>query len=224
MSVRELQRHAVDTIKRHALVMSLGSPRAEAHILTEYLWTEECAESPALRRGSSSAPPWLDKLMTRQLDDERRHAALLRDRLTDMGVMVNRPPPALARAKLWWLQRAVAPYAKAFSAGPVVTLLAVAAQLEATGVRLFRRHLAVLEDREPSDPTKLVIEAILADETRHARSCAAAVQRLVRDDERPALDELREKIATIDRAFGVTISIGYWMVVAMHTLRDRRAS
>ena len=224
MMMRTLQRQAVDRIKRHALGLSLGSPRAQAAILTEYLWAEEGAESTALHRVSEAAPGWVDKMISRQLEDERRHAELLRNRLSELEADTTRPAPALMRAKLWWLERACAPYMGAFAAGPVVVLLAVAAQLESTGVRIFGRHLAVLEAQQSIGPTAIVIRSILADETRHARSCAAAVERLVREDERGELAALRERIATIDRAFGVTIALGFWVVVAAHVLRDRQAT
>src|SRR5258706_1357959 len=118
MTLRELQREAVDTIKRNALVMSLGSPRAEAYILTEYLWAEEGTEQTALHRAierSVAPPPWLDKLIAAQLADERRHASLLRARLDAVGTAIP-PAPALARAKLWWLERACARYLYAFAA------------------------------------------------------------------------------------------------------------
>jgi hypothetical protein len=227
MIIQALQRRAVDGIKRHALTMSLGSPRAEAQILKEYLWTEESAESDALRRTIAGAEPpgWLAKLITRQLADERRHAEILRGRLAALGAPVDRPPPAILRAKLWWLERACAPYAAAFAAGPIVALLALAAQAEATGVRVFGRHLDVLEEHERAeagiDSTAEVMRSILADEKRHARSCAAALERLVLEEERGALAELRGRIAAIDRAFGVTIALGYWMWIAAHALRDR---
>jgi len=222
MTIRELQRRAVDGIKRHALLMSLDSPRAQAHILTEYLWSEEGAETAALHRTTSAAtPPWVDKLAANQLADEQRHAALLRERLVMLGARTDRTPPGLMRAKLWWVERATAPYMNAFEAGPVVVLLAIAAQLEGTGVRMFGRHLDVLELHRADDPTTAVLRQILSDEKRHAKSCAAAVERLVRDDERPMLDELRDRIAMIDRAFGVTISVVFWLVIAAHAAHDR---
>jgi hypothetical protein len=221
MLLVDLQRRVVDSIKRHALTMSLRSPRAQAAILTEYLWGEEGAESTALQRtAAAAAPPWLRKLVTRQLADEQRHAALLRGRLAELGAE-GRPPPALARAKLWWLERACAPYQDAFAAGPIVIMLAVAAQLEATGVRVFGRHLAVLETHAAGDPLVAILRSILGDEQRHARSCATAVERLVHTHERPALAELRERIATVDRSFGATIAVGYWVLVASRVLRDR---
>lgn len=222
MTIRDLQRRAVDGIKRHALLMSLDSPRAQAHILTEYLWSEEGAETAALHRTTSATtPPWVDKLAANQLADEQRHAALLRERLVTLGARTDRTPPGLMRAKLWWVERATAPYMAAFDAGPVVVLLAIAAQLEGTGVRMFGRHLDVLELHRANDPTTAVLREILSDEKRHAKSCAAAVDRLVRDDERPMLDELRDRIAMIDRAFGVTISVVFWLMIAAHAARDR---
>lgn len=222
MTIRDLQRRAVDGIKRHALLMSLDSPRAQAHILTEYLWSEEGAETAALHRTTSAATPaWVDKLAANQLADEQRHASLLRERLTALGARTDREPPGLMKAKLWWVERATAPYMKAFAAGPVVVLMAIAAQLEGTGVRMFGRHLAVLEQHSAQDPTTATLREILSDERRHAKSCAAAVERLVRDDERTLLDELRDRIAKIDRAFGITISVAFWVSIATARLRER---
>src|SRR5690606_13860241 len=139
----------VDSIKRHALVISLGSPRAQAHVLTEYLWSEEGAESAVFERMPPNAPDWLGQLIRRQLVDEQRHAGLLRTRLAELGVTTTRQPPRLSKVKLWWLERVCAPHAHAFAAGPIVVVLAAAAQLEATGVRMFGRHLEVLEARVP---------------------------------------------------------------------------
>jgi hypothetical protein len=225
MNLQDLQRDAVDAIKRHAARMSLGSQRAEAHILTEYLWCEESSEAEALERAlSRGTPGWVGKLITNQLADERRHAELFRERLAALGTAI-RPPPALARAKLWWIERAVRPYLDRFAAGPIVVMLAVAAQLEATGVRMFSRHLGVLEARERAkgaiDPTAELIRTIVADERRHASGCAGALARLVSEDEQDDLAQLREQVATIDRAFGVTMAIGHWMWIAAYMLRDR---
>jgi hypothetical protein len=35
------------------------------------------------------------------------------------------------------------------------------------------------------------------------------------------LEELRERIAKIDRAFGVTISVVFWLSIARHAMRER---
>lgn len=221
MLLRQLQGQVVDAVKRHALAMAVDSPRAHIEVLREYLWSEEGAESVALGRIADDAPPWLAKLLANQLDDERRHAALLRDRLGELGASDDRPAPSLLRAKLWWIDRACAPYRTAFVAGPMVIVCAVAAQLETTGARVLARHLAVLEQRAPADRTAAVLRSILADERRHARSCDAAARRLLASDrERAEFDTLRARIAGIDRAFGVTIAIGYWLRMVTLTVRD----
>jgi hypothetical protein len=222
MLVAEIQRRAVDGIKRHAIRLSIDSPRAEAHILTEYLWTEEGAETAALHRSrTQDAPEWIDRLASNQLADEARHAELLRQRLGELGARIDRTPPSLVRAKLWWLERATAEYLDGFDAGPIVVVLAIAAQLEATGVRMFGRHLGVLERYRPGDdPTAEMLRAIVADEKRHARSCAIAAERLVKDHERERFEKLRRRVAEIDRAFGVTISMGFWLAIAANAARD----
>ena len=218
MRFEQLQRVAVDTIKSNALRLAHRSPRAQAYVLTEYLWAEEGTEQTALHRtASGEPPPWLAKLIAAQLADERRHAGLLRARLAELGTE-PRDPPALARAKLWWLERACAPYLGSFAAGPIVVLLAVAARLEATGARVFARHLAVLDER---DTTAVMLREILADERRHAKSCAAAAKRMLRDGEEPAFAELSAKIAEIDRSFGVTLAVRYWVLVAALAAQDR---
>ncbi|MGE0550536.1 MAG: ferritin-like domain-containing protein [Kofleriaceae bacterium] len=220
MMMRDLQHRAVDSIKRRALTLSLHSRAAQRLILQEYLWIEEGAESIALDRIPHDAP-WLGKLVARQLADETRHAALLRRRLAELGVGVTRPPPSILRAKLWWLDRVCVPYKEAFEAGDVIVLLAVAAQLEATGVRMFERHLAVLEATTPDDPTAVIIRSILSDERRHMKSCAAAARKLLRDHEHARFDELVDKIAAVDRSFGITISLGFWLNIATAALCDR---
>jgi hypothetical protein len=219
MRLEQLQRVAVDAIKTNALRLALRSPRAQAQVLTEYLWVEEGAESTALDRSKSVVPPaWLGKLIAAQLADERRHAGLLRARLAELGMPSPRKPPAIAHAKLWWIQRACAPYLDSFGAGPIVVFLAVAARFEATGVRVFARHLAVLD---PADPDAIMLREIIADERRHAKSCAAAAKRMVRDDEQKIFRQLSARIAEIDRSFGVTLAVSHWVQVAARAARDR---
>ncbi|MFT3698097.1 MAG: ferritin-like domain-containing protein [Kofleriaceae bacterium] len=213
-----LQKLAVDTIKSHALRLARHSPRAEAYVLTEYLWAEEATEQAALYRGpEAEPPPWLAKLIAAQLADEQRHAGLIRTRLTELGVTPG-DPPKLARAKIWWLERACAPYRNAFAAGPIVVVLAVAAQLEATGVRMFSRHVSVL-DRFGDDATML--RSILGDERRHAKSCAAAARKLVKPEEAERYAELAAVVKKVDRSFGVTLAVRFWLKLFGLVVRDR---
>ncbi len=220
MTIRRLQHRAVDSIKRHALAISIRSRKAQTQVLQEYLWIEEGAEAIALDRIPPEAP-WLGKLVSRQLEDEERHAKLLRARLAELGVASTRPPPSILRVKLWWLDRICAPYMTAFEAGRVVVLLAVATQLETTGVRMFERHLGVLDALAPDDPTGDLLRSILRDERRHMKSCNSAARKLLREHERATYDELCDKVASVDRSFGITISLGFWLNLATTTLRDR---
>jgi hypothetical protein len=224
MRFEQLQRVAVDTIKAHALRLARGSRRAQVYILTEYLWGEEGPEQAMFARSREGEPPaWLAKLIAAQLADEHRHARMIRDRLGELGA-TPREAPALVRAKLWWLDRACAPYFDKFEAGPIVVMLAAAARFEATGVRLFARHVGVLEAANQAagvDPMLPMLHSILGDERRHARSCAAAAQRLVRASEVGELAALGERVATIDRAFGITLAVRYWLLLAALATRDR---
>jgi hypothetical protein len=221
MAFAEVQKVAVDAIKSSALRIARRSRRAQVYILTEYLWGEEGPEQIALERTGAAEPPaWLAKLVAAQLADEHRHAQLIRDRLAELGVTPREAPP-LAKIKLWWLDRACARFLDSLEAGPIVVALAAAARFEATGVRIFARHIAVLE-RTGTDETMLaMLRSIVSDEHRHARSCAAAAKRLVRDDERAEFAALTERVAKIDRAFGVTLAVRYWLLLATLATRDR---
>ena len=171
------------------------------------------------RTGGAEPPAWLGKLIAAQLADEHRHARMFRDRIGELGATPREAPP-LVRAKLWWLDRTCEPFYTKFAAGPIVVMLAAAARFEATGVRLFSRHVGVLE-ASGGDPELLaMLRAIVGDERRHARSCAAAAQRLVRVEEAGHFAELSERIAKIDRAFGVTLAVRYWLLLAALATRD----
>jgi hypothetical protein len=219
----QLQRVAVDAIKAHALRLAQGSRRAQVYVLTEYLWGEEGPEQAMLSRGGAGEPPpWLAKLIAAQLADEHRHAAMFRDRISALGATPREAPP-LVRAKLWWLDRACAPYYAKFEAGPIVVMLAAAARFEATGVRLFARHVGVLEKTGGDAEMIDLLRSIVSDERRHARSCAAAAKRLVRPSEQADFAALDERVATIDRAFGITLAVRYWLLLATLATRDRLA-
>jgi ferritin-like metal-binding protein YciE len=232
------QARAVDAIKAHALGLSLRSPRARRAALTEYLHVEEGAESMALTHALTESArqagaSWIEKLLAHQLADEARHAALLRELLGaapagDAQAGPGRGLARLASIKLRWFERVCERHRERFAAGPLVVSMAAAAQAEATGVRVFARHLAVLDEAAArgagADAAAEVLRAILADERRHARSCAAAADRLVDEHERPALARLRRELVDADRAFGITISVGYWLVTAARAAQDRLAS
>jgi hypothetical protein len=130
----------------------------------------------------------------------------------------------LSRFKLAWLRRLGLRATPSFRAGACVPLLAIAFRMEAMGVRVLRRHIAVLRarpgeaaesppasrspaletrDAEPP-PTLALLEEILVDEQAHVAACGGALERLIDASERPILDVLVARIDNVDRAFGVT--------------------
>lgn len=232
MTLDALQARWVDRIKRHALALACASPRAEAWTLAGYLWAEEGAEGLAAAHALAASPPaWLARMLAHQRAEEARHAALLRARLAALGHDSRDPSAAagaLLRAKVRRLERLCARAAPRFEAGALVPFLACVARLEATGARVFERHLEVLAARRPADDgTAALLRALLDDERRHARSCAAALERLVAPHERTALAALQADVARVDRSLGVTSSLAVWAVSAALRLRDglsRRAA
>jgi rubrerythrin len=220
--IDRVQRRVVDAIKRNAASIALHSPRANQRVVTEYLWTEEGAEAAALRHAASdsNSPEWLQKMLKNHQRDEQRHAQMFRTYLATQGVTTPASPPRWVGAKLWWLQLACQPYQQAFHAGNVVVALAVAAQFEVTGVRIFERHLEVLRARAPLSPLTDLLTTIVADEKHHAKSCATAVQRLTLPHEHQVLKELQKAVASIDRSFGISLSTMHWLHIAALRIHD----
>ncbi|MHB1843331.1 MAG: hypothetical protein ACYCWW_00670 [Deltaproteobacteria bacterium] len=141
---------------------------------------------------------------------------MLRQRLVELGVAGRKLEiDGLSRWKLRGLERIVAETADEFGEGRKVPLFAVAYRMEAMGVRVLERHLEVcagLEERVgQSLPTRRVLERITADERRHAQACERTLLRLVADEELPALTRLLCRVDAIERAFGISSSVGLWV-------------
>ena len=81
--------------------------------------------------------------------------------------------------------------------------LAVAWRMEEMGVRVFARHVEVLEGDRPDAPLLPLLRQVLGDERRHARACRRSVERLVSEHERAALASLVERIDAMERRLGV---------------------
>ena len=102
--------------------------------------------------------------------------------------------------------------------------LAVAWRMEVMGVRVFARHVDVLEARAPTRRCCPCCGRCSRDERRHARACRASLDRLLADGERPALSALVARIDRIERRLGVAGAVvllawGGWL-----WLRDTLAS
>jgi len=218
MNVRD---ELLERIKKPAIAVLHATPRGEAAILRVYLKGEEHAEQAAfLDPATRSAPGWLEKWMANHRADEARHAAMLRARIRELtGNFAARGGlDPLSRWKLRGLERLARSYASRFRAGLLVPLFAIAWRMEAMGVRVFERHVAVLERRGKPTPTLPMLKRILRDERGHVAACQHALRRLVTAPEWNDLQSLVFKIDQLERAFGVlgavlllTLGVALWL-------------
>jgi len=215
----------LEATKRPALRLLHGSRAGEAVLVRLYLEAERHAERVAPWEPMLvSAPRWLRRWLDRHRDEERQHAALFADRLRALGGDDPgdgvRGFDVVSRGKLRALHRLIEGAAPRFVAGPVVPALAVAWRMEVMGVRVFGRHVDVLEQARPDAALLPVLRAVLADERRHARACRAALDRLLADGEQPELSALVARIDRIERRLGVAGAVGLLAWGGWSWLRD----
>jgi rubrerythrin len=203
-------RHARDWLleatKRPALLLLHRSAAGEALIVRLYCEAEQHAEAAApWDPWLAAGPGWLQAWLTQHRAEERRHADLFAQHLAALGQ--TRPEARgldwLSRRKLRDLHRLVRRWGPRFSAGSVVAALAVAWRMEQMGVRVFSRHVEVLQRSLPRAALLPLLEGVRADERRHARACGSAIRRLVREGERADLERLLVRIDRIERRAGV---------------------
>jgi rubrerythrin len=218
----------LERTKRPALRLLHRTRDGEALLVRLYLEAERHAEraapwDPML----ASAPRWLSAWLDHHRAEERRHAALFAQRLEaltgdrgDAGGGFD----AVSRRKLRALHRLVVGFAPEFGAGAVVPALAVAWRMEEMGVRVFARHVEVLAGARPDAPLLPLLQAVLADERRHARACRRSLDRLVRDHERMMLGLLVEQIDRIERRLGVLGAVLLWTWGGLLWMRAKLAS
>lgn len=217
---RRLQAFLVGWIKSYALALLHRSSRGETLVLQTYLGLEESGEGALLEEVGDVTPSWLEANLKRQCADEARHAALFRERLAQLGVAPRRLwIDPLSKSKVTRLRRLIRENGSSFGAGRCVPALATVWRMEITAVRVLGRHVDVLRNlaaRGASQPSLPILEQVLADERSHVRSCEAALERLVTQNERKALTQLVAKVDSVDRAFGIVgalamVAVGLWL-------------
>lgn len=229
MIPKGLQSLLVDRIKRRAFSQLHRTVSGEVALLEMYLAAENLPGSDAIFvELEALAPEWLKGQLTRQGEDELRHAELIRARLVEVrGALrhekaaARREQMALESMKVRQLKRLADTYGSEFTAGRIVPLLAMVLSLEQTAVRVMRRHVEVLErdatrGRGSARTARLLI-GILEDEKRHVEECERAIGRLVPTREKLVLARLFDETSEIDRSFGVTGAVG--MLALGWTLR-----
>lgn len=202
----------LEAVKRPAISNLHRSARGEALLLRMYLEAEEQEEQAVLLDASAAEmPSWLAKWLELHRADEQRHAALLRARLRQvMGGDVDatgRLDP-VSRWKMRRLFRLADERATRFEQGLVVPLLAITWRMERMAVRVFERHIDVLEREGSTSPTFDLLRQLVKDEKRHAVAMDRSLRRLVTPDESNDLHLLVTKIDGIERAFGISGAVG----------------
>jgi hypothetical protein len=207
----------LEATKRPALRLLHRTRDGEALLVRLYLAAERHAEQAAPWQPMlASAPRWLAAWLDQHRAEERRHAALFAQRLqaltgeADDAVDRRGGFDAVSRRKLAALHRLVVRAAPQFNAGAVVPALAVAWRMEEMGVRVFARHVEVLEGDRPDAPLLPVLRQVLGDERRHARACHRSLERLVGAHERAALAVLVQRIDLIERRLGILGALVLW--------------
>jgi hypothetical protein len=226
--VDEARDWLLEATKRPALRLLHRTPAGEALLVRLYLEAERHAEQAAPWEPMlASAPRWLAAWLDLHRADERRHAALFAERLRRITGTVDDAGDgfdAISRRKLVALHGLVVAHAPAFQAGALVPALAIAWRMEEMGARVFARHVEVLADAYPEAPLLPVLQGVLDDERRHARAARRCVDRLVSEDERPALALLVDHVDRIERRLGVAGALALWTMGGLLWIRAKLAS
>jgi hypothetical protein len=223
-----LRDRLLEATKRPALRLLHRTRDGEALLVRLYLEAELHAEQAAPWQPMlASAPRWLAAWLDQHRADERRHAELFARHLRDLTGAAGRAGggfDAISRRKLKALHRVVVRFAPRFEAGALVPALAIAWRMEEMGVRVFARHVGVLDGARPDARLLPLLRAVLADERRHARACRRAVERLVGAHERAPLAALVERIDVIERRLGVLGALILWTWGGLLWMRAKLAS
>lgn len=218
----------LEATKRPALRLLHRTRDGEALLVRLYLEAERHAERAAPWQPMlGSAPRWLAAWLDQHRADERRHADLFAQRLhalTGEASDARAGFDIISRRKLEALHRLVLRFSPQFASGALVPALAVAWRMEEMGVRVFARHVEVLAADSPDAPLLPALQAVLADERRHARACQRSVERLVRAHERTVLATLVKRIDGIERRMGVAGALGLLACGGLLWMRAKLAS
>ena len=197
----------LETIKRPAIRALHATRRGEAALLGIYLMGEEHAEEAVLLDAIAlDAPPWLSRWLEKQRADEARHARMFRERLRALTGAEPRSAATIdpvSRWKLDRLRKLASQFASRFRHGLLVPLLAIAWRMEQMGVRVFTRHIDVLDVPGADHPTLTLLRKVVTDEKGHVAAVERALTRLTTAPEWNDLQLLVLKIDRIERAFGV---------------------
>lgn len=207
----ELKCHWVDKIKSAALANFQRTPSGEIIILKLYLRAEELAASSgsfSLDSILMNAPEWLCKEMEIHEKEEARHVRIFEKRIESISQSDGEVPLYLfSERKIIKFHSLARKFENRFEFGMIVPALVVALILENLGVRIFKRHLRVLNRIATKSPTVSLLSAVIKDEKRHIRGFLKSLRKLVKPSEYRDYRRLRDEAFSLEHKGGLTSAV-----------------
>jgi hypothetical protein len=202
----------VDKIKRIALANFHRSKWGEVLILKLYLKSEELAASNgyfSLDEILTNSPDWLQIEMRRHEKEEQGHVRALENRISSMAAVErNIPLYFLSNSKIKKFHLLAKEYENKFASGLIVPALVVGLILENLGVRIFKRHMRVLQRIDSKSPTYLLLASLIKDEKRHMQGFLKSLRKLIQPNEFQDYRALRKRALSLDQKGGLRSAIG----------------
>ncbi len=202
----------VDKIKRVALANFHKSKWGEVLILKLYLKSEELAASNgyfSLDEILAHSPEWLQVEMRRHEKEEQGHVRALENRISNMAAAERDIPLYFfSNSKIKKFHLLAKEYENKFEVGLIVPALVVGLILENLGVRIFKRHIRVLQEIDGKSPTYLLLASLIKDEKRHMQGFLKSLRKLIKPNEFKDYRELRKRALFLDQKGGLRSAIG----------------
>ncbi len=206
----------VDKIKSIALTNFHRSRGGEVLVLKLYLKSEELAASNgyfSLDEILTNTPEWLQIEMRRHEKEEQGHVRILENRINSMAAAErNIPLYFLSNSKIKKFHLLAKEYETKFASGLIVPALVVGLILENLGVRIFKRHMRVLQKIDSKSTTYSLLASLIKDEKRHMRGFLKSLRKLIKPNEFQDYRELRKRALLLDQKGGLRSAIGMFIL------------
>jgi ferritin-like protein len=209
----------VNAIKSRALGLFHRVEQGEFFLLRIYYLAELISTKDIARElADYPIPEWLRISHRQHLKEEGQHIRLFAQALQSRGAALPEPV-----ALDWFSQRKVEKiraiakqYRNNFVQGDLVCAYAIALCAEQLTCRVLSRHCRVIGQSHAMYP---LLNQVLQDELRHEGLCIEALKKLLEPNEYVSLQSLLTKIRSIETSWGVSTSIGLYIMACLINLR-----
>lgn len=197
----------VDRLKSLALKNFHRTKWGEILILKLYLQSEEFAATNgnyAVQDVLDNAPSWLKHELTRHEYEEKRHVAILKNRIeNEIGFIGVVPLFFFSNRKIKKFFDLGRKYESQFESGLLIPILVSGLIFENVGARVFKRHIVVLDQMNLNTNTKKILISICRDEKRHVFLFLKSIRKLIRKEEIESYRSLRREALQLERRGGL---------------------